>query len=242
MIARLHLVASALNDVVTREEVVELVVRQGMAALDADGGILATVRDDGLLHAAAAFGYPPELVRQFLPMPLQVDTPLTRAIVTDLAVFAATLEDRAEFAGLAGVQSGAIGLAAFPLTVEGHTFGVLGISFRSGRQLSETERLFTRTLADMCASALTRIERRDLAALALGSMAPEDSPRSSALNQLRLGAMCVTMSADSVRDTEDADLGAPLAATLDQMNEVVEEIHARALAASLWNESENPFV
>jgi len=157
-LARVALVTKALTSALDANEVVDIVVRQGMAGLGAVSGILAFVDADGVLVPAVAVGYPPEAIASFAPMTLDQELPLTVAARGAEAVWVSSREEaRARFPELvARSRTTTEAWAAIPLVAADSVLGVLGIGFSAPREFSSCERLFIGALADVSALALGR--------------------------------------------------------------------------------------
>ena len=155
-LARVALVARALTASLAPSEVIDIVVRQGMAGLGAEGGVLALVAPGGVLVPAETVGYTDEAVAAFAPMHVGQELPLTVAVRDREPVW---VPSRAEVASrfpalLRAAVSGSQSWAAIPLVADGSVLGVLGVSFLAPREFSHPERLFIRALGDQCALAL----------------------------------------------------------------------------------------
>jgi signal transduction protein with GAF and PtsI domain len=155
---RVALVAQALTAALDPTEVLEIVVRQGMAGLEAEGGVVALLDPGGVLTPAITVGYPKERIAAFAPLTVDRSLPLTDAVREKTAVWVrSTREARSRFPELiARPETTSQAWAAIPLMMDGAALGVLGVSFLAPRSFSEDERLFIRSLADLCALALAR--------------------------------------------------------------------------------------
>jgi PAS domain S-box-containing protein len=155
-LARLAMVSRALTESLRPSEVIDIVVRQGMAGLGAEGGVLALVHPDGAVVPVETVGYSEGAVAAFPRMSVHDDLPLTVAARDRQPVWVAS-RDEAErrFPSLLGpAASGSQAWAAIPLLADGSLIGCLGVSFLQPREFSEPERLFMGALGDQCALAL----------------------------------------------------------------------------------------
>ena len=155
-LTRTALVGRALTASLHQSEIIDIVVRQGMAGLGAEGGVLALVAPDGLVVPVATIGYSRETVAAFDPLRVEDELPLTVAARNREAVW---LGSRAEaavrfpaFVAAAATRSQA--WVAIPLVTNDSVLGVLAVSFLAPREFSDSERLFFQALADQCALAL----------------------------------------------------------------------------------------
>jgi PAS domain S-box-containing protein len=160
-LARVALVARALTASLRPSEVIEIVVRQGMAGLGAEGGVLALIAADGVVVPVETVGYTKEAVAAFTPMNVGQQLPLTVAARDREAVWVSSRADAASRfpALLEAAVSGSQAWVAIPLIADGSAIGVLGVSFLAPRDFSEPERLFIRALGDQCALALAAVYR-----------------------------------------------------------------------------------
>ncbi len=157
-LARVALVAKALTSALDANEVVDIIVRQGMAGLDAESGLLAFVDDEGVLAPAVAVGYSSAAFASFPAMTLDLQLPLTVAARDAEAVWVSSRDEaRERFPELVTrSRTTTQAWAAIPLVSAGSVLGVLGIGFCAPREFTACERLFIRALADVSVLALAR--------------------------------------------------------------------------------------
>jgi PAS domain S-box-containing protein len=159
-ITHLQAVSGALAEALTPAQVAEVIVRQGVAALQAQAGLVASVSDDGAsLNLIQALGYEAELVRDWQQIALGTATPLTDAVRTGEPVLLETPEALADHYPAVATMSAPTSyasVAAIPLHVNGRALGVLGLSFATARAFSTEDQVFLLTLARQCALALER--------------------------------------------------------------------------------------
>ncbi len=156
---RVALVAQALTAALDPTEVLEIVVRQGMAGLGAEGGVVALLDPGGgVITPAVTVGYSKESIAAFAPLTVDRSLPLTDAVREGKPIWVESRrEARSRFPELvAQPATTSQAWAAIPMMVDGATLGVLGVSFLAPRNFPEDERLFIRSLADLCVLALAR--------------------------------------------------------------------------------------
>jgi len=184
--ARLQALTAALAGAMTPEDVTEVVMTEGIAALRARAGSVALLGDDGAtLEIVQATGYREDHVAAFRLMPIHAPLPLCDAVRDCRLVWLPTLAERdAAYPNLVAlrdqVRGGAI--AAVPLVVEGHVLGGMGLSFHADDPLDDDDRAFVVTLAHQCAQALERArlyaaERRARAAIEAARLEAEAANR-----------------------------------------------------------------
>ncbi len=163
--SRLQLFAKALTAGLDGAEIMEIVVRQGIAGVDAEGGVLALL-DSDVVVPVVTVGYAKDRIQAFGPLSLHDDLPLSSAAREGLPVFVASRDEVADrFPAMASKPALSQAWAAIPLVANNQTIGVLGLSFASTHEFDEHERLFLCSLADMTALALSSgLPRNDLVA------------------------------------------------------------------------------
>lgn len=153
--ARLALVAEALTADVPPFEVVEILVRQAMAAIGAEGGTVAMVESDQTLLPTVTVGYDRPRVLGHGRLTLDRVLPLTVAARRSEAVWVESFaEALRRFPALAEGPTSSQAWAAVPLLDNGRAFGVLGISFKEPHTFSGPERAFVKTLGHLAALRL----------------------------------------------------------------------------------------
>ena len=157
---RLAVVAAALSEAVTPEDVAAVIVAQAVEALGARAAAVSLFTDDGaLLELIHAAGYPAELVRRWQRFAPGQFGGIAECLRTGRVVW---LETEADLERLyperevlpAEIRDGA--RAAVPLVTHGSAVGVLYVNFGAQRRLGDDEVTFMRTLGHQCAQALER--------------------------------------------------------------------------------------
>jgi PAS domain S-box-containing protein len=154
--ARLQEITTGLSRACTCQEVAEVVLTQGLAALYADAGHVALRTDDDMVSIQFAPGYAEELIEAVRHQPLSAAKPSAECIRTGrLLVFESREELVASYPEAPVVDW--LGTSIFvPMTLGDRTIGALGIAYRDICQFSEKDRSFLITLALQCAQAMER--------------------------------------------------------------------------------------
>ncbi|HZG66672.1 MAG TPA: PAS domain-containing protein, partial [Herpetosiphonaceae bacterium] len=163
--ARLQAVTTSLGRALTREQVVAVIVEQGITAMGGyAGAVVLLSKDDTHFQLAGQVGYPDQLV-QALQRPLaEAPPPITAVVQRQAPVLLDCREIAERYPDLAGAcgESNAY-VALLPLVVgdadggdEAAVLGVLTLSFCHGHPLDDKERAFLAALAAQCAQALER--------------------------------------------------------------------------------------
>ena len=156
---RLAAVSSALSRVLRPEELAEVVVREGAAALEAVSASLVLLSGDGAcFELRAAHGFPERALDGWRCFP--VDTPIMYrdAVRTGRPVLYPSLEDLLQaYPGLRDSPSlRGRAFAALPLRVDGHTLGAFGFSFANEQRFEPEQLRFMESLGQQCALAMER--------------------------------------------------------------------------------------
>jgi serine phosphatase RsbU (regulator of sigma subunit)/anti-sigma regulatory factor (Ser/Thr protein kinase) len=159
-LARLQRVAAALARTRTPEDVADVVVSEGVAALGASGGGLLVPDKDGThLAVPGAVGYGEQLVGVLRDELLDAELPAATALRTGEAVWFESLAERdAQFPLLRGFEAETTSMCAVPLIVGDRRLGALRFSFASVKLFDEYERRFVLALAALTAHTLQRTE------------------------------------------------------------------------------------
>lgn len=158
---QLLLITAAYSRARTPDEVIQVTVEQGLAALGADAGIVALLNEaDNTLEIKQTTGYAPEALEPWRsqPIPMGTDYPLTDAVLRQESIWIRSREELFESYPTMPVLQAAhsSSAASIPIMVNGHTLGVLGLRFASAHEFSPAERIFGETIARLCAQALER--------------------------------------------------------------------------------------
>lgn len=157
--ARLQTVTSALASTLTAEDVGNVVVSEGVAALGASGGGLIVASESDRLRVTAAVGYEEVLIRRLQSETRQDRLPAAVALRTGEPVWLESREERdEEFPDLHELEPNTISMCAVPLQAGDRVLGALRFSFDVARLFDVDERRFVLTLAGQTAQALERAE------------------------------------------------------------------------------------
>ncbi|MGH2560104.1 MAG: GAF domain-containing protein, partial [Thermomicrobiales bacterium] len=157
---RLLAVTAALVDAVTREEVAEAALREGIAAVGATAGAIGVLLDGAEeMERLAMIGYPPAIVEATRHLPIDALGPVATTVRTGQAVWLETNEDLfGRYPQLDTIparrQYGAA--MSVPLLVGKRSIGVMALRFAEERPLDEDLRDLTMAIAGQCALALER--------------------------------------------------------------------------------------
>jgi PAS domain S-box-containing protein len=158
--ARLQKVTAALSEALTPQQVAEVVVNQGIEAMDARAGLVGLLVEQGtFIEFVGALGYPQEAIEAWKRFPITAKVPLAEAVRTGEPIFLDSVEAlTSHYPALADVTTvtGNRAVVAIPLIAEGQTLGGMGISFAESQRFSEEDKSFMLTLAQQCAQAIAR--------------------------------------------------------------------------------------
>jgi PAS domain S-box-containing protein len=159
--------AFALSGAVTKGEVANFVVEQGMRQAGADIVTLYVLDESGeILDLLAQRGVAPEVLQQIVRITKSQGNPrVLEMLARGVSVWAETeREYHAIFPELARLRSTGPRAKAFwsvPLVVEGRPVGLLAMGFYQEQGFSVADRRFAETFAKLCGQALLRAVRRD---------------------------------------------------------------------------------
>ncbi|HZH16243.1 MAG TPA: PAS domain S-box protein [Archangium sp.] len=159
-VERLYAVSSALSMALLPEEVAQVVVREGSAALEALSASLVLVSAEGTaFELRAAHGFPEGVLNEaWRRFPLDTPVMYREAVRTGRPVLygnqEAFLRDYPEQAGSPALLGCAF--AALPLRVQGRIIGAFGFSFEHARAFTPEDLQFMESLGQQCAVAIER--------------------------------------------------------------------------------------
>ena len=157
---RLHKLATALSSALEQRQIAQVVVDEGVQALQARAGVMALLDEEmSELRMLATRGYPDAIVERWQRFPLSSHMPLAEVVRTGNALFVGSLaEHDRRYPGKSGAlrDLGDEALFAAPLRFEGRVLGALGMTFRKAREFSGEDRALVEALAAQCAQALER--------------------------------------------------------------------------------------
>jgi PAS domain S-box-containing protein len=189
-ITRLQRVTRGLAGAMTRDAVASLVVREGRAALDASGALVALSQDDELIIISSD-GYDEEMIASYADTPMSSSTPLARAARESAPIWlpdiqAAEADDRTRSAFRRTTNRS---LCAVPLVADGITFGVIGLSFAERRPFDADDRALIGAYADLCAQALARVALTSIRERLVTDLESQRARLEALLQQLPEGLM-----------------------------------------------------
>ncbi len=157
---RVGMVANALTGDMAAQEVVEIVLHQGMAGMGASGATVVFRYGDQLVPVAAT-GSTAETLNRAAPLTIDRQLPMCHALVHGEPVWVTSRDDGlARFANLRNAHPASQGWAAAPLMAAGRPFGAFSLVFDTPPTLGPVERQFVTTLTGLAALALSPLVLR----------------------------------------------------------------------------------
>jgi PAS domain S-box-containing protein len=157
---RLLSVTAALATALTSDQVADVIITRGLAALDATQGIVVVLSDDGtVLRTLRLVGYPQEVFEAWREFVAETRVPIADAVrEREELVLASWEECVARYPHLVGIQApgGTSAMIALPLIVGDRAIGGIGLSLPEGRHVDAEDRAFMRALADLYTQAFDR--------------------------------------------------------------------------------------
>jgi signal transduction histidine kinase len=151
-LGRLQRVTAALSGARTPDQVAEVTLGEGLAALGGARGVVLVARDGGAPAVLRSAGVAD--AEAGLAADLAGTHPAGAALRRGEPTFAATAADAAEAWPVPGPPAAA--LAALPLVARGRWLGALVVLHDAARPYGEAERAYAVALAALCAQALDR--------------------------------------------------------------------------------------
>jgi PAS domain S-box-containing protein len=150
---------SALSQARTPEQVMDVIVRQGIKSAGAIAGSVYLIDPDGAtLRSVGASGYEPQTLDRFTTIRLDAPVPLAEVVRRGVPIFLSSEKAYDDYDGLRTIpdESRAPSITALPLVIEGRPIGALGFSFGESRPFDDDHQTFLMALAHQCAQALDR--------------------------------------------------------------------------------------
>ncbi len=159
---RMQALTAALSQAATAPQVADVIVHQGLAALDAVAGTVTTLNpEDQTLELVHASGGEAAQLEPYHRVSLDTPVPVAEAARTGAPVWITSPEDRtARYPEMQPAPEHRA-WAIVPLVTEDRIVGTLGFSFSSPRPFSETDREFMQSLAHQCSQAMERARLYD---------------------------------------------------------------------------------
>ncbi|MGF2035854.1 MAG: PAS domain S-box protein [Nostoc sp. CmiVER01] len=158
----LQKITAAFSEALTPQQVANVVVNQGIAALEATGGSVVLLTEGGTtLKIVQAIGYPQTLINTWETFPITASNQIAETVRTGQPVFLENLAAMiARYPDLAYIVTVIPNnaWASIPLVAEGKVIGALGFSFNTGQIFNEEDRGFMLTLGQQCGQAIARAQ------------------------------------------------------------------------------------
>lgn len=157
---RLQEITAALSESLTPQQVADVCLTKGLAALNAITGMIALLTEDGttleIIHTA---GFPPEAVASRRRYPIDYPVPTAEATRTGQPIWLSSYAEREQqFPNVPTIDSARGARAAIPLSVKGRVIGSMGIGFAESREFGAEDRVLMLALGQQCAQALDRAQ------------------------------------------------------------------------------------
>ncbi|MBG1267059.1 PAS domain S-box protein [Nostoc sp. WHI] len=157
----LQKITASLSEALTPQQVADVVVNQGIAALSATAGSVVLLADGSTLKVVQATGYPQSLIDAWASFPITAANQIAETVRTKKPIFLENLAAlMANYPNLvdAVALTGNKAWASIPLIAEGKIIGALGLSFITVQIFNKEDRDFMLTLGQQCAQAIARAQ------------------------------------------------------------------------------------
>ncbi|YAF97274.1 MAG: PAS domain S-box protein [Nodularia sp. CChRGM 3473] len=159
---RLQKVTAALSEALTQQQVADVLVNQGIAALGAKAGSVVLLSEGGtMLNVVQAIGYPDSVINVWKNFSVNAPVPIANTVRTGQPIFIqnpAALSTKYPHLADTVKITGSLAQASIPLMVEGKAIGALGLSFATVQEFNQEDQGFMLTLGQQCAQAIARAQ------------------------------------------------------------------------------------
>ncbi|OUL32169.1 PAS domain S-box protein [Nostoc sp. 106C] len=160
--ARLQTVTAALSEPLTPVQVVDVIMEQSMAVLEAASGMVVLVSEDRTeLEIVKVVGYENYSLESWQRFSINTAVPLAEAVRTGEPVWMETVAQRVtRYPHLAEAYSRYDNSAwmSLPLVIEGRSVGGMSLTFTEYKHLTEDDREFILAISRQCAQAISRAQ------------------------------------------------------------------------------------
>ncbi|MFN6537506.1 MAG: PAS domain S-box protein [Nostoc sp. EkiNYC01] len=158
----LQSITAALSEALTPQQVADVVMNQGIAALGASAGsVVLLTQGSTTLKVVQATGYPQSLTDTWGSFPITAPNQIAETVRTKKPIFLENVEAlMAKYPNLADAVAltGNNAWVSIPLIAEGKAIGALGFSFATAPGFNEEDRGFMMTLGQQCGQAIARAQ------------------------------------------------------------------------------------
>jgi PAS domain S-box-containing protein len=156
--ARMQQLTTELAKTVEPEEVLNVALREALAALNADGGAVGLLDKDGdTIRVAGYSGYSHASLEDWKTFPLDAGLPMSETVRTGRPAWVVGRKEIVDrYPALTGAQIKFGSRAIVPLRAHGQVFGAVSLSFRETRSFEPDERAFLEAVVQQAGYALDR--------------------------------------------------------------------------------------
>jgi PAS domain S-box-containing protein len=158
----LQRITAALSEALTPQQVADVVMNQGIAALGAKAGSVLLVADEGTsLKVVQAIGYQQSTIDTLEDFPLTASIPSVETVRDGEPIFIENREawlDKYPNLPDISAKNRDFAYACIPLMQDGKAIGALALNFATAQAFNEEDRGFMWTLGQQCAQAIARAQ------------------------------------------------------------------------------------
>lgn len=164
-IQTLQKITASFSEAMTSDEVINVTVREGLKAMNADSGSVAIPINDGTEIEMNRFtGMSPQTTENWTRYSAKISTPSSDCIRTATPIFIGTRQEileRYPHIEKEILRNGLYSVVAVPLMIGDQCLGCINLQFREEKIFTEEERKFLLAIAGQCSQALNRSQLYD---------------------------------------------------------------------------------
>ncbi len=160
--ARLQAVTAALSQSLSPTQVLDVILEQGIATLNANSAMVVMLNEAGTeLEIVRSAGYLETEIAQWRYFPLSAQVPLAEAVRTGEIIWTESSQERAaRYPHLAEIYAryNYPSWVSLPFVIRGRAVGGLSLTFDEAQPVTEEDKLLLLALAQQCAQAIDRAQ------------------------------------------------------------------------------------
>ncbi len=165
-LARLQRLTAALSRALTREQVADVIIEHGLAALGAESGVIALLSEDAAEFIVLRIvGYPQAMIDAWPRFSASLPMAIPDSVRERTPIILERWEDRIErYPDFHHIRTPGLdgALVAIPMLLDDRALGAIGLTFGTVREFTAADLDFMLAIAGQCAQALERARLYDV--------------------------------------------------------------------------------